>query len=80
VLTAEGGGIVDTSAERAVFGIALYLAVPCGLASIVTGVISLQRRLLRKRVAVVAVLVGTVSVVAGVVSWVWFFMVRTAFG
>lgn len=80
VLTAERGGIVDTSAEHAAFGIALYLALPCGLASIITGVISLSRRLLRKWVAVAAILVGTLNVLVGVISWAWFLMVRAAFG
>ena len=80
VLTAERGGIVDTSAEHAAFGIGLYLAVPCGLASIVTGVVSLSRRLLRKWVAVAAILLGTLSVVVGIISWAGFFMVRAAFG
>lgn len=77
VLVAESGGVADTSAEHAVFGIGLYLAVPCGLASIVTGVVSLSRSLLRKWVAVAAIVVGTLSVAAGVVSWIWYFMVTS---
>ena len=77
MLVAQRGGFADTSTAQVVFGLGLYLAVPCGLASIVTGVVSLSRSLLGKWIALAAIMIGTLSVAAGVVSWTWFFMVTS---
>lgn len=71
----ETHGIVDTTTEQAVFFGGLYLALPCGLLSIIAGINALSKGLMEKKAAITGIIIGVISVFMGLISWIWFFMI-----
>lgn len=74
-LMSESHGIVDVSTEQAVFFGALYAALPCGILSIIAGIKALSKGLINKKVAITGIIIGALSILTGLVAWIWFFMV-----
>ena len=74
-LASETHGIVDATTEQAVFFGGLYLALPCGLLSMIVGINALSKGLVSKKVAITGIIFGVLSMVIGLISWVWFFMI-----
>jgi hypothetical protein len=74
-LLSETHGIVDATIERAVFFGGLYLALPCGLLSVIVGIKALSKGLVNKKIAIIGIIIGVLSIVIGLISWVWFFMI-----
>ncbi len=74
----DSHGIADTTTEHAIFFAGLYLALPCGILSIVGGIRALSKGLMKKRIAILGILIGVFIIFIGIASWTWFFMV-TAF-
>jgi len=74
-LLSETHGIVDTTTEQAVFFGGLYLALPCGLLSVIVGIKTLSKGLVNKKIAIIGIIIGVLSSVIGLISWVWFFMI-----
>jgi hypothetical protein len=74
-LISETHGIVDTTTEQAVFFGGLYLALPCGLLSIIAGINALSKGSVNKKVAITGIIIGVLSIFIGLISWVWFFMI-----
>jgi hypothetical protein len=71
----ETHGIVDATTEQAVFFGGLYFALPCGLLSVIVGMKALSKGLVNKKVAIPGIIIGVLSIVIGLISWVWFFMI-----
>ena len=67
-------GIVDTTNENAVFFGGLFLAIPCGLMDILAGNFALSKGLVKKNVAVFAMIIGGLGLVLGILAWVLFYM------
>jgi len=74
-LLSETHGIVDTTTEQAVFFGGLYLALPCGLLGVIVGIKTLSKGLVNKKIAIIGIIIGVLSSVIGLISWVWFFMI-----
>ena len=74
-LVSETHGIVDATTEQAVFFGGLYLALPCGLLSIIVGSKALSKGLVKKKVAITGIIIGVLSIFMGLLSWTWFFMI-----
>lgn len=74
-LLSEAHGIVDTTTEQAVFFWGLFVALPCGILDIVLGIKGRSKRLISKGIAITGIIIGVLSVVAGLISWIWYFMI-----
>ena len=74
-LMLESHGIVDTTTVQAAFFGGLCLALPCGIPSVSIGIKALSKGLISKKVAVTGIIVGTFSILIGLISWIWFFMI-----
>ncbi len=75
-------GIVDTTTQQAVFWGGLCFALPCGLLNIIVGINALSKGLVKKKVVIPGILLGVLSVLMGLIAWIWFFMIsafRAAF-
>ncbi len=75
VWMSESQGIVDTTTEKAVFFGVLYAAPPCGLLSIMTGIKIMSKGSVNKKAAVAGIILGVLSALMGLISWIWFFMI-----
>jgi hypothetical protein len=71
----DAHGIVDTTTEQIVFYVGLYLALPCGLLSIVAGIKALRKGSTKKAVAITGIVTGILNIFVGIISWIWFFMI-----
>jgi len=71
MLVSESHGIVDVSTEQTVFLFGLYLALPWGLLSLIAGI----KGKIKKSIAVTGIIFGVISILFGLISWIWFFMV-----
>jgi hypothetical protein len=74
-LMSETRGIVDATTEQAVFFGGLYLALPCGLLSIIVGINALSKGWIRKWVAITGIIIGILSMLMGLISWAWYYMI-----
>jgi hypothetical protein len=73
-LTARNG-VYDVTAEHFVFMAGLYAAIPCGLIAIIAANAARSKGLVNKGVAVGGILLGVLSLLFGLVAWVWFSMI-----
>ncbi|MBC8335354.1 MAG: hypothetical protein ISR59_12700 [Anaerolineales bacterium] len=71
MLVSESHGVVDVTTGRTVFLFGLYLALPWGLLSLIAGI----KAKVKKMVAITGIIFGVVSILFGLISWIWFFMV-----
>jgi hypothetical protein len=70
-------GFVNVTPEHAAFFCGLYLALPSGVVNIILVSRALLQRQLKKSVAVTGIILGIVSILFGLLSWLWFFMVSS---
>jgi len=74
-LMSESHGIVDATTEQAVFFGGLYLAIPCGLLNIIVCIKALSKGLIKKWGAITGIIIGIFSILIGLISWVWYYMI-----
>jgi hypothetical protein len=77
MFASESHGVVNVSVERVAFLCGLYLALPSGVLSIVLVIRALSRGVVKKSVAVIRIILGIVSILIGLLSWTWLFMVSS---
>ena len=70
-------GIVDTTNENAILFLGLYFAIPCGLLDIFAGNFALSKGLVKKKVAVVGIIIGVLGLLLGILAWILFYMVTS---
>jgi len=71
VFILDARGVVDTTSEQAVFFIGLFLALPCGLLSLIS---ALKARG-KGWVTWLGIVTGSLCMLAGLLVWTWFLMV-----
>ena len=74
-LVSETHGIVDATTEQAIFFGGLYLAIPCGLLNVFVGINILSKGLIKKWVAITGIIIGILSILIGLIAWVWYYMI-----
>ena len=70
-------GIHDTTVMSAVLFGGLYLAIPCGLLNVIVGIFARSRGLVKKKVAITAIIIGVFGILLGLLSWASFYMVSS---
>ena len=70
-------GITDTTVENAVFFGGLYLALPCGLLDVVVGIRAQSKGLLKKKITIAGIIIGTLGIIMGLLSWAFMIMMSS---
>jgi hypothetical protein len=70
-------GITDTTVENTVFFGGLYLALPCGLLSVVVGIYARSKGLLKKGFVTTGIIIGILGILIGLLAWSWYIMVSS---
>jgi len=71
VFILDSHGIVDTTTEQALFFGGLFLALPCGLLSLISAI----KARLKRAANIVGIVTGILCISIGLLAWAWFFMI-----
>jgi len=70
----------DTTIENLVFIGGLYLALPCGLLTIIAVIFARPKGLLTQKLAITGIMLGALGILSGLLMWLYYYMIVNCCG